>query len=85
MNFEKKFSAKELGDSVWFVVYVTTEDGETHSSAISYGASVYAYNKLHSATASEAVKALCQAMLDYASSAQIYFNYNVENLANALQ
>ena len=85
MNFEKKFSAKELGDSVWFVVYVTTEDGEMRSSAISYGASVYAYNKLRSATASEAVKALCQAMLDYASSAQIYFDYNVENLANALQ
>ena len=85
MNFDKKFSAKELGDNVWFVVYVTTESGVTHSSAICYGASVYAYNKLHSATASKEIKALSQAMLDFASSAQIYFNYNTENLANALQ
>ena len=79
-TFEKSFAAKELGDEVWFVVYVTTAAGEKRSSAICYGPSVYANNKLASSASSEKVKALSAALLDYACAARIYFGYKTESV-----
>lgn len=78
-----KFAAKELGDNVYVVFYVN--DGQTviTSPAICYGAEIYAYNMLNKSEASAETKTLCETMLNFASAAQIEFNYNVDDLANA--
>ena len=75
-----EFAAKEFGDDVYLVFYV---NGEEATPAIRYGVETYAYNKLTDASAGEKIKALCEAMLNYASAAQMYFNYNTDDLANA--
>ena len=80
---EKAFTAKELGDEVYIVFYVTTAEGkEETSAAVCYGPQIYAYNKLLSSDNAE-LKALCAAMVDYGAAAQKYFGYKTEDPANA--
>lgn len=80
---EKAFAAKELGDEVYIVFYVTTAEGkEETSAAVCYGPQIYAYNKLLSSDNAE-LKALCAAMVDYGAAAQKYFGYKTEDPANA--
>lgn len=80
---EKAFAAKELGDEVYIVFYVTTAEGkEETSAAVCYGPQIYAYNKLLSSDNAE-LKTLCAAMVDYGAAAQKYFGYKTEDPANA--
>lgn len=80
---EKAFAAKELGDEVYIVFYVTTAEGKAETSAaVCYGPQIYAYNKLLSSDNAE-LKALCAAMVDYGAAAQKYFGYKTEDPANA--
>ena len=76
--------ARQMSDEVILDVYTTKEDGAVSKDA-SYSYSIVNYaNKVlakEDLTAEE--KAIVEAMLNYGAMAQVYFDYNTANLANA--
>lgn len=80
-------AAKELARDVYTVSFIKAPDGTyTYSEPHKYSVLQYAYNKLGytgTATDDTGLVNLLNAMLDYGAEAQKYFNYDVENLANA--
>jgi hypothetical protein len=50
--------------------------------AISYSVMQYCNNRIKKSTNANEV-AMCKGLLNYATAAQMYFNYNTDNLANA--
>ena len=85
-NYKKmvfdNIAAKELGDDLYATLYLT-KDGESYENTVDiYNLKQYAYNRLDKST--DAVfKTLLVDLLNYGSQAQLYFNYNTANLANA--
>ena len=75
-------AAKQMGDVLTAVLYAE-RDGETLQSAPDvYSVKTYAYNRLEKSTNS-AFKKLMVDMLNYGAAAQLYFNYDTDNLVNA--
>ena len=77
-------AAKYMGDTRYYVAYAKLSDGSyLYSPVYNYSPKKYAMNTLARESASESMKALCVAMLNYGSAAQEYFNYNSDALMNA--
>ncbi len=76
-------AAKEIFGSYYIVFKAETSEGTVTSEAVEYGARIYAYNMLQSESASLELKLLCESLLDYGAASQIYFNYNIDDLANS--
>ena len=76
--------AKNMGDALYFRVYALLTDGSyVYGNVSGYHAGLYAKSKLGSTSSSDALKALCVAMVNYGAEAQTYFGYNTDNLMNA--
>ena len=75
--------AKNMGDALYFKVYAKLTNGSYFYSGVSgYHAGIYAKSILNKST-NPKMKALCVAMVNYGAAAQLYFNYNTDNLINA--
>lgn len=75
--------AKNLGDTIYFKVYLQLANGKyIYSDMRSYSAVEYAKDRLANSQNAN-MKALCVAMLNYGAAAQQYFGYNTDTLANA--
>ena len=78
-----RIAAKNLGDEIWFCVYIQLADGSyLYGPAVSYSPQNYAYSVLNGAYSDE-MKALAAAMLNYGTEAQLYFDYQTDSLVNA--
>ena len=76
--------AKKMGDVVYFSVYAELSDGSyVYSKTYYYAPTTYAYNMLGKSDTSDEMKSLVVAMLNYGAAAQIYFDYNADQLVNA--
>jgi hypothetical protein len=74
--------AKYLGDTVYLAVYAKLVDNTyAYSKLASYSPVQYAASKLEGTDVK--LKQLVVAMLNYGAAAQIYFDHNIENLANS--
>ena len=75
--------AKYLADTVYLACYAKLKDGSyVYSKLAHYSPITYAQSQLKKST-NTALKQLVVAMLNYGTEAQVYFNHNVANLANA--
>ena len=75
-------SAKEVCDDIVVTLYGTF-NGEVYKSAeFSYSVAQYCYNRLVKSSDAK-FKRVCVDLLNYASDAQVYFNYKTDALANA--
>ena len=76
-------NAKYLGNTVYLAVYAKLSDGSyIYTKLVFYSPVTYAMNQLNASTDTK-LKQLVAAMLNYGAAAQVQFDYNVENLANA--
>ena len=75
-------SAKQGGDIITATLCGTYEGIEYRSSAFVYSVADYCYSRLAKSTDNN-FKKVCVDLLNYCSAAQVYFNYNTDNLANA--
>ena len=76
--------AKQMSDVVTINVFTTKANGEvTADLTKDYSIKAYGDAILASTSNSKEEKAIAEAMLNYGATAQTYFKYNVENLANA--
>ncbi len=76
--------AKNMSENVYFAVYAELADGTyAYSKVYYYAPATYAYNMLGKDTTSAKMKQLIVAMLNYGAAAQIFFDYNTDNLVNA--
>ena len=74
--------AKNLADTLYFAVYAKLADGSyVYSDVYGYNAKAYAEDRLQNST-SDAMKALCVAMLNYGAAAQTQFGHNTDALMN---
>ena len=74
--------AKYLGDTVYLACYAKLTDGTyAYSKLAGYSPVQYATSKLKGTDVP--LKQLVVAMLNYGAAAQVHFNHNVDNLANA--
>ncbi len=71
-------NAKEMSDTVYLYVDGYTAISETYS----YSVKDYAKEILTSSDYDSDTKSLVEAMLNYGAYAQLYFDYNTDNLAN---
>ena len=78
-RFSCQLYAKQMADTV--TAQVMNENGPIGES-INYSVMQYCLNKIQNSADQEMV-ALAKAMLNYGAAAQVLFNYNTENLANA--
>ena len=79
----KGISAKELGDTRYYVVYLKRNDGSClYTKAYTYSPKQYAMSRLEKSSDTR-LKSLCVAMLNYGAAAQKYFNYRTGDLMNA--
>lgn len=70
-------AAKNMGDIKYMVVYAKQSNGTyVYSSIIEYSAKQYAMSVLNSEATGSDLKALCVALLNYGSAAQVYFSQN---------
>lgn len=75
--------AKEMTDTITAQMYIS--DGNPDGDAYTYTVRDYAaYILNHKASYSEATVNLVNKMMNYGAAAQIYFNYNVSDLANSI-
>lgn len=79
-------AAKSLGDSLTFRAYYLNDDGTyTYSRLISnYSPKTYCYNQIENNPDDDVYVTLMAAILNYGSAAQVYFDYNTDNLMNSL-
>lgn len=88
-SFKYGVAAKQMTDVIRAQAYVKTSAGYTYSEVTPYSVQKYAADKLGltpgvTGTTDEKLKTLLRDMLDYGASAQIYFNYKTDDLANAI-
>jgi hypothetical protein len=75
--------AKYLSDTVYLACYAKLTDGSyVYTKLAPYSPVTYANNQLQKSD-SLSLKQLVAAMLNYGTEAQLYFGYNLDNLANA--
>lgn len=75
--------AMRLGDDLYFKLYARLEDGSyVYSKLLDYSILDYAHSALTKDQSTEEFKNLMSELLDYASAAQVYFNYRTDALAN---
>ena len=75
--------AMRLGDDLYFKLYARLEDGSyVYSKLLDYSILDYAHSALTKEQSTEVFKNLMSELLDYASAAQVYFNYRTDSLAN---
>ena len=75
--------AKYLADTIYLACYAKLTDGSyVYTKLAPYSPITYANNQLKS-SGNTALKQLVVAMLNYGTEAQVYFNHNIANLANA--
>lgn len=78
-----RIAAKNLGDEIWFCIYVRLSDGEyLYGPTVSYSPKNYAYSVL-SGNFRDEMKSLAAAMLNYGTQAQLFFIYRTDQLINA--
>ena len=83
MSHTNGIPAKMLSDTVFFRVYAKLSDGTyTYSQTAGYHAVAYAKDILAN-SASEKMRALVVAMLNYGAAAQVHFDYKTDALMNA--
>lgn len=76
-------AAAELGEVLYLTVYAE-KDGVTYVSQLdSYSVAKFAYNNLSKSTVSADNKVMLVDLLNFAAAAQVNFNHNTGNLANA--
>ena len=76
--------AKNLGDSIYFKIYIKLADGSyVYSNQLNYSPKAYANSILTGTSYSAKMKSLAVAMLNYGAAAQTYFNYKPYDLMNA--
>lgn len=75
-------AAKEMGSEMHAILHATKDGVEYESPVDVYGIKTYAMNRLARSTNS-VFKTLMVDMLNYGAAAQIYFDYDTENLVNA--
>ena len=81
-----ELAAKNMTDDVYAMAYLVVDDVTYYSEVEKYSVLQYAYNKLGytgTATINGELKSMLLDMLDYGASAQQYFDYALERLANA--
>lgn len=71
-------AAKELSCEINMVVKTDSIEIDLGS----FAAKDYCYSAVNSVVLSDEVKAVAKALLNYATAAQLYFDYNTDNLAN---
>ncbi len=75
--------AKELGDTIYFMIYARLADGSyVYSALLTTSPKQYAMNRIRTSSDPNQV-ALCVSMLNYGAEAQKYFNYKTDQLMNA--
>ena len=72
-------AVKNIGDTLTVELYV---DGTDYVKVVNYSPTAYAYNAIDKSGDAELIT-LCKALLNFAASAQVAFNHNVDKLANA--
>ena len=75
-----------MTDVIYARAYISVGGEEYYSEPVKYSILNYIYNKLGytgTATTNEKLDALLRGMLEYGASAQMYFDYKTEELANA--
>lgn len=75
--------AKTLNDDVTVYVYCKAGDKWYNGQVLNYSFTTYAKNMLSKETTPAANKAVIMDLVNYGSTAQTLFNYDVDNLANA--
>ena len=76
-------AAKNLGDTLYFKIYVKMEDGSyAYSAMFSTSAKAYAMSLINNSTDPK-IRALAVAMLNYGAAAQTHFSYKPYSLMNA--
>ena len=78
--FEVKLAAKQMADEVTAQIMM---GDQTVGQARSYSIKQYAEAKIANENSSNDLVALMKSMLNYGAAAQVFFDYNAENLANA--
>lgn len=81
--YSKGIVAKEMANDVYLCAYVEVDGVNYYSDVIKYSVVQYVSDKINSGKYTEAQSNLYNAMLEYGSAAQILFNHNISNLANA--
>ena len=77
-------TAKHMAEELYFKVYAKLANGEyVYTDLLHYSAKTYAANKLKDEKASDSLKALCVALMNYGAAAQEFFSYKTEELMNA--
>ena len=77
-------AAKEYADELYYRPYVEVAEGQyVYGNVDSYSVQSYCHNQLNKATAKQTLKDLCAAMLHYGAAAQVRFEYNLDDMANA--
>ncbi len=77
-------SAKEYADEMYIRAYVKLEDGSyIYTPVKEYSVQLYCETVINRPTAKESLKEVCATLLHYGAAAQICFNYNTADLANA--
>ena len=75
--------AMRLGDDLYFKLYAQLEDGSyVYSKLLDYSILDYAHNALTKDQYTPEFRNLMSELLNYASAAQIYFDYRTDALAN---
>ena len=78
-----RLSAKQMTDTVYARAYYNDNGNAVYSQVVKYSIVQYAYNKLNSPATAEKLKTMLTSMLAYGSSAQQYYEYHLERLADA--
>jgi len=80
-------AAKDMGDDVWYKMYVKTENGYIYSRRYKFSPRLYALDTFNDpGKYSDDLRALCVALMNYGADAQVYFaeknGYKYEQLMN---
>lgn len=77
--------AMRLGDDLYFKLYAKLADGSyVYSKLLDYSILDYAHSALTKEQSTQSFKNLMAELLDYASAAQVYFDYRTDALANRI-
>ena len=81
--YYKNLTAKQMTDNVYVRAYADVDGTALYSEIVKFSVVEYAHVQLNNPDATPALKTLLTDMLNYGASAQKYFNYKTDRLANA--